>query len=151
MFVGWWLFKDKNFVSLVSQSKDGDILNNLLNKWNYKIIRGSSSKGGKEALHEIIRLTSDNNSAVITPDGPRGPSNEIKNGVLIISKENHIPVIPIRINYLRKKILSKSWDKFEVPVPFSKCEIFFGNKFMYNEIFSDDKLIEFKKKLSAER
>ncbi|MEO8447662.1 MAG: lysophospholipid acyltransferase family protein [bacterium] len=149
MILGWWLFRDRKFAALVSQSKDGEILTRLLDKWNYNTIRGSSSKGGKEALAELnSAIQNTNTSAVITPDGPRGPALQIKNGALIIAKENKIPIIPLKITYYKKKMLIKSWDKFELPLPFSKCEVNFGDKHYYDEFLEEDKLEEFKQRLS---
>jgi lysophospholipid acyltransferase (LPLAT)-like uncharacterized protein len=150
MLLGWSLFKNKKAYALVSQSKDGEILSALLKKWNYKVSRGSSSKGGKKALNDLIKAARNEYSIVITPDGPRGPAMEIKNGALIVSHETGIPVIPVKINYATKKILSKSWDKFEIPYPFSKCEVTFGKDFFYNEYLDEPKLTEFKKNLASE-
>jgi len=149
MILGWWLFRDRKFAALVSQSKDGEILTRLLNKWGYNTFRGSSSKGGKEALAELnSTIQTASTSAVITPDGPRGPALQIKNGALILAKENNIPIIPLKITYYKKKILIKSWDKFELPLPFSKCDVTFGEKHYYNEFLEKDKLAEFKQRLS---
>lgn len=150
MLVGWRIFKNRRVVALVSQSKDGEILNNILKNWNYKVVRGSSSKGGKEALKMITENLKNNYSAVITPDGPRGPANEIKNGALIISNICSIPVIPVKIIYKRKKILTKSWDKFEIPFPFSNCEVYFGKKYIYDKYLGEEELNKFKKKISEE-
>jgi len=147
MLLGWWLFKNKNFTALVSQSKDGEILSNVLKSWGYKVLRGSSSKGGKEALDELID-SAKLNSVVITPDGPRGPAEMIKNGALIISNKNSIPIVPVRIIYKNKKILSKSWDRFEIPYPFSKCEVEFGEGVLYPEYLEDMELENFRKSLS---
>lgn len=150
MLLGWWLFKKENYLALVSKSKDGDILTRLLHKWKYNVIRGSSSKGGKDALEQIIGEISNGNSVVITPDGPRGPANEIKNGALIISNRTGYPIIPMKINYSKKKILNKSWDKFEIPLPFSKCEVSFGKRFYYKEFLYDDDLSKFKHDISSQ-
>lgn len=150
MIVGWWLFKNKKVAAIVSKSSDGELLNNLLVKWNYKVVRGSNSKGGKEALQELIIESNNGYSTVITPDGPRGPVNEIKNGALIISHHCKIPVIPLRIEYKNKFILKKSWDSFEIPLPFSKCSVNFGNAFYYTEYLYGNELEEFKHRLSQE-
>jgi lysophospholipid acyltransferase (LPLAT)-like uncharacterized protein len=147
MLVGWWLFRDKKYSALVSQSKDGEILTDLLNYWGYKVLRGSSSKGGKEALEELISA-SEKSSVVLTPDGPRGPANVIKNGALIISNKSGIPIIPVKINYKKKKVLSKSWDKFEIPYPFSECEVHFGERIFYEKYLENEQLENFKNSLS---
>ena len=150
MLAGWFLFRKNKSAALVSKSKDGEILSNLLSKWDYKVIRGSSSKGGKEALAELINYGKKNYSIVITPDGPRGPANEIKNGALIAANDCKIPIIPIRIEYKSKKILLKSWDKFQIPYPFSKCTVTFGNEYFYNQYLDETDLKEFKNKLKSE-
>lgn len=150
MLLGWYIFRNKNYAAMVSQSKDGDILTNILKKWNFIIIRGSSSKGGKEALSEINSLVRSGKSAVITPDGPKGPPNEIKNGALIISNECDVPVIPLKIFYHKKKIFFKSWDKFELPLPFTKCDVHFGNKYYYKKYLDESGLKKHKESLSNE-
>ena len=150
MLIGWWLFKKENYLALVSKSKDGDILTRLLKKWKYFVIRGSSSKGGKDALEQIFGEITDGNSVVITPDGPRGPAREIKNGALIISNRTGYPIIPIKIDCSNKKILKKSWDKFEIPLPFSKCEVSFGKHFYYKEFLYDNNLSNFKQDISSQ-
>ncbi|MBL8006946.1 MAG: lysophospholipid acyltransferase family protein [Ignavibacteria bacterium] len=150
MLAGWRLFKDSNTAALVSQSSDGDILSNLLVKWNYKVIRGSSSKGGKEALFSLMENVSSGIPAAVTPDGPRGPANVIKNGVLVISLKCGAPLIPVRINYRHKIVLSKSWDRFEIPMPFSSCDVYFGEKYYYNTYLYNEELENFKSKLGSE-
>jgi lysophospholipid acyltransferase (LPLAT)-like uncharacterized protein len=150
MLIGWKLFKGKGYAALVSQSKDGAILNNILKRWKYTVIRGSSSKGGKEAIEDIVNLISNNRSSVITPDGPRGPAGEVKNGALIISNKTGLPIIPVKIKYSRSKILSRSWDKFEIPLPFSRCEVTFGDEFYYKEYLHETELAEFKESLAKQ-
>lgn len=150
MLAGWWIFKNRNYSALVSQSKDGEILTKILTNWNYNVVRGSSSKGGKEALKEIIEIAKLNRSVVITPDGPRGPAGEMKNGAFIISHESKVPLIPVKIFYKHKLILKKSWDKFEVPLPFSKCEVSFGNEHLYENYLDDENLKTLKKNISSE-
>lgn len=150
MLIGWRLFKGMNFSCLVSFSSDGDILSNVLKKWEYNVIRGSSSKGGKEAVNYLIKNAKKFNSIVITPDGPRGPALEIKNGALIISLKTGFPIIPVKIECSKRKILDRSWDRFQIPYPFSRCTITYGNEFFYNKILNDDELISFKKQLKEQ-
>lgn len=149
MLIGWKLFRNKRYIALVSQSKDGQILSSILSKWKYQVIRGSSSKGGKEAIESIVE-NSENIPVVLTPDGPRGPTQEIKNGALILSNKTGLPIIPVKITYAKKKILVKSWDKFEIPLPFSKCVVEFGNEYSYNEYLPDNELTEFKNLLKQQ-
>jgi lysophospholipid acyltransferase (LPLAT)-like uncharacterized protein len=124
MLAGWWLAR-KNAVALVSQSKDGERLAKILQKWDYALVRGSSSKDGREALERAIALVKDGTVSrlVITPDGPRGPKEVMKRGAFIAAKELDVPFIFLEIAYGNAKVLSKSWDKFEVPYPLSKVVV----------------------------
>jgi hypothetical protein len=144
MLLGWWLFKDQNPLALVSQSSDGEILTNLLRNWHYEIIRGSSSKGGKEALKELILKSINGKPIIITPDGPQGPANKFKNGPLIISMEKNYDIIPVKIIFNKKIVLVKSWDNFEIPLPFSNCKVIFGSPFKYQKYLNEKELINFK-------
>ncbi|MBM4158004.1 MAG: DUF374 domain-containing protein [Ignavibacteria bacterium] len=150
MFIGWWIFKNSNFSAMVSQSEDGEILSKILSRWKYKLIRASSSKDGKEGIKELISDVGKNSSAVITPDGPRGPAKSIKNGALIISKETRAPIIPVKVVYFKKKVLIKSWDKFEIPKLFSTCYVFFGNKYYYRRFLYEDDLANFKREIASQ-
>ena len=147
MYVGWWLFKNKNFIALVSKSNDGELLSNVLKKWNYQLIRGSSSKGGKEALKQILNNSSVNQSFVITPDGPRGPALEFKNGPLFISNKKNLPIVPVKITFSGKFVFKKSWDSFELPLPFTKCNVTFGKEFLYEGNLSGEELTNYKNKI----
>lgn len=124
MLAGWYVSKE-HAVALVSPSKDGDYLTSVLEKWEYTVVRGSSSKKGMEALEEAIATINNgsSNRIVITPDGPRGPAEVMKRGTFIASKELGLPLMFLRINYRSSYKLTKSWDTFEIPLPFSTVDI----------------------------
>ncbi len=150
MLIGWKLFKGKRCNTIVSTSKDGDILSNILDKWDYNIARGSSSKDGKVALDLLVTNLKMNKLAALTPDGPRGPALEMKSGALSLALKTGLPLIPVRIKYNKKKIFIKSWDKFELPFAFTKCEVTVGNKHYYKEILEAEELNIFKNGLKSE-
>ncbi|MGK9370006.1 lysophospholipid acyltransferase family protein [Melioribacter sp. Ez-97] len=122
MIPGWYLHKNFNSAALVSKSKDGEVLYHILNKWGYKVVRGSSHVGGKEALEEMISLLKEKHTLVITPDGPRGPRHKMKAGAVIAAKKAGTPLILAGI-YIKNKICLNSWDKFEFPLPFTKINV----------------------------
>jgi lysophospholipid acyltransferase (LPLAT)-like uncharacterized protein len=131
MFAGWFVATRKGQgkrprpVALVSPSKDGDILSSVLKRWGYKVQRGSSSRSGLEALRRAIDSVKagECDRIVITPDGPRGPIHRLKRGAFLAAQELQLPVYFLRIHYRRAKVLGKSWDKFEIPLPFSGIQI----------------------------
>jgi lysophospholipid acyltransferase (LPLAT)-like uncharacterized protein len=126
MLFGWYYFKNKGFAGLTSQSKDGDILAKVLDNWGYSVVRGSSSKGGSEALNEIVAQINSGKSICITPDGPRGPVFEMKAGAAVAAKKAGVPLFLMGISYKRKSHL-KSWDRFEIPHPFSFIKVVFSD------------------------
>lgn len=124
----WYFFKDYNPLGIVSLSKDGEILSMLLKKWKFKLIRGSSSKGGKEVIENTIN-TNHKGPILITPDGPRGPKEEMKAGAIVIAQKSNIPLILCGVRISKKIKLDKSWDNFEIPMPFTKIYLSFSEKF----------------------
>ncbi len=150
MLGGWFALRELSPGALVSLSKDGEILSALLSNWGYRLFRGSSSSGGKEALNELIDNFTDLNYAAITPDGPRGPARFIKNGALIVSMKCGAPIIPVRVEYSSGITLKKSWDYFEVPMPFSRCVVTIGKPYEYTKRLDGSQLDEFKELLSRE-
>ncbi|MBX7043580.1 MAG: lysophospholipid acyltransferase family protein [Ignavibacteria bacterium] len=150
MLGGWFALRKLNPGALVSLSKDGEILSALLSKWGYRLFRGSSSSGGKEALNELIDNFADLKYAAITPDGPRGPARYIKNGALIVSMKCGVPIIPVSVEYSSGFTLKKSWDRFEVPLPFTRCVVRFGKPFAYTTLLEGALLDGFKEQLSRE-
>jgi len=125
MLTPWYLLKKYSPSTIVSKSKDGEILVKLLNKWRYDVKRGSSSKGGKEVLEDLIEIAKNNNSIAITPDGPRGPNKVMKAGAVIIAKKTKKPIVLVGA-CSKKKIKLNSWDKFEIPLFFSKINVVYS-------------------------
>ncbi len=111
---------------LISQSTDGAFVSFLSSKFGYKTARGSSSKGGKEALLELEAAVSGGFPAAFTVDGPRGPRHQCKPGVLALASKMHIPILPVAGIASNSWVLEKTWDKTKVPPPFAKITYQFG-------------------------
>lgn len=134
MLLPWFLHRNDGFAALTSKSKDGDLLAKQLKHWKYKVVRGSSSKGGDVALGVMVDLAKNGYSVAITPDGPRGPEHSFKAGAVIISKRSGVPVVLMGVGIKSKKKL-KSWDKFQIPNPFSNVKIIYSDP-----VYVDSKL-----------
>lgn len=122
MLLPWFILRKYSPSAIVSSSKDGDLLQNVLRQWKYKVKRGSSSKGGKEVLEELIEEAKNGNHIAITPDGPRGPEKIMKAGAAVIAKKSTRPIVLIGVGH-KNKIILKSWDNFEIPYFFSKVVV----------------------------
>ena len=132
MLLPWYLHGNPSFAALTSKSKDGDLLAKILRKWNYEVVRGSSSIGGNVALGIMIDYTKNDYSIAITPDGPRGPRYKFKAGAVITAKKANIPIILSGVGYKKRKVL-KNWDKFEVPFFFSNAKIIYSDPIYVSE------------------
>ena len=118
-------FRNQNVSAIASGNRDGMLLSSVLTAWGITVINGSSSRGGMAAIREAIRELGSGRSLVITPDGPRGPRRDAKPGAAQISRISGVSVIPIHFR-ARHAIRLKSWDRFMIPLPFTRLEIHFG-------------------------
>ncbi len=115
---------DTNVAVMVSSSEDGEMIAGPLRYLGYVSVRGSSSRQGSQALKEMIRI-SRKHSLAITPDGPKGPEGTIHPGIFQIALLAKIPIIPVSVSTRHEWIL-KSWDRFRVPLPFSRIVVHYG-------------------------
>ncbi len=104
---------------MVSQHRDGEIAARIVRPFGIEAIAGSSRRGGREALQEMVRLLQAGKIVAITPDGPKGPRQRAKFGVAYAAITAQVPVVPITYAVKRRKILG-SWDRFVVPLPFNR-------------------------------
>jgi lysophospholipid acyltransferase (LPLAT)-like uncharacterized protein len=109
---------------MVSASKDGGFLSGILECFGVQPVRGSSSRRGPQALLELKSLAERGYDLAITPDGPRGPCYVVQDGVMSLAQLTERPIIPVSYN-LRWKLRMRSWDRFQIPLPFSRCEMIY--------------------------
>lgn len=107
---------------MISGSRDGDLVSDLFGRMNFRPVRGSSSRNGREALAAMVDDLKDHPFAVHVLDGPRGPSGVVKPGLIVMAKQSGAPIIPVYISPSRAWVL-RSWDRCLVPKPFSKVVI----------------------------
>jgi lysophospholipid acyltransferase (LPLAT)-like uncharacterized protein len=114
----------QGLAAMVSASKDGGFLAAVLERFKVQPVRGSSSRRGPQALLELTTWAERGYDLALTPDGPRGPRYEVQEGVMSLAQLTGLCVIPCSWN-LGWKIQIKSWDGFQIPLPFSSCEMTF--------------------------
>ncbi len=120
MLFSWWLFRKKNAAALTSQSDDGRLLAMLLRRWGYEVIRGSSSRGAKEAMEAMRSAVRSGKRLLVTPDGPRGPYHEMKIGALRVAQTCGVAFYTLTVRF-QKYWQLRSWDRFEIPKPMTRC------------------------------
>ena len=119
------LYPKRPICVLISASRDGEILTRILALFGIGTARGSTSKKGGGALREVLRHLRDGDDSGITPDGPRGPRYLVKPGIIQVASLSGAPIVPLSYTLGWKKEL-RSWDRFQIPLPFSTCRFTWG-------------------------
>ena len=115
----------RRLAAMVSASRDGAFLVEILRAFDVEPVRGSTSRRGRQALLELSRQVKAGRHLGITPDGPRGPCYEIQDGILSLAQLTGLPIVPLGCQ-ARRKVRFKSWDRFQLPWPLTRCDVAFG-------------------------
>jgi hypothetical protein len=118
IFLGTYFFRQRGIVVMTSQSFDGEYIARFIQRFGYGAARGSSTRGGMTALVEMIRLMREGLPMGFTVDGPKGPKYTAKMGAILLAKKTGNPIMPFSIA-AEKFWEAKSWDKLQIPKPFS--------------------------------
>ncbi|XDD49437.1 lysophospholipid acyltransferase family protein [Leptospira sp. WS92.C1] len=121
-----YLNRNQDVAVLISESKDGEFINQVVHRFGNYSIRGSSSKGGSKALKTLIVHLKKNLPAAITPDGPRGPALVVQPGLIACAQVSQVPIVPFHYECTRQWIAEKSWDKHRIPKPFTTFVVSYG-------------------------
>ena len=122
----FWRFR-KGFY-LASASKDGEWAVGLIKRFGNWAIRGSSSRGGKAAIRQMVDHLQRGISGGIIPDAPKGPARQAKIGALVVAQRSGKPLVPVSFA-IHPCIRVKSWDRTIIPLPFAKFVTKFGEPF----------------------
>ncbi len=136
-------------IALVSASKDGAFLSRTLEWFGVRPVRGSSSRRGAQALRELTTWAERGYDLTVTPDGPRGPCYKIQDGITTLAQLTGLPIVPAALN-LNWKISLKSWDRFQIPLPFARCDVVVGKTIRVPANASDAEREELRRQLEAE-
>lgn len=115
----------RGYIALVSLSKDGDIQTLNFQHFGFKVVRGSTGRGGVRATREILDLLKAGGVLAFTPDGPRGPSQKVQPGVIYFAQKSGKPIIPIGISAAPSWTLS-TWDRYQIPKPLARAAWIYG-------------------------
>ena len=132
MFYPYWFFAKRyynygaKFSLLVSASRDGELIARVITYMGGDVVRGSSSRGGREALYDLLGRLGQGYNVWATPDGPRGPRYVAHFGVVALAQKTGLPLIPVTCG-IRNPLTFNSWDRFMAPWPFSQVRMLFGS------------------------
>jgi lysophospholipid acyltransferase (LPLAT)-like uncharacterized protein len=116
---------NRRLATLISASRDGGLIAYVMQLFGLIPARGSSSRRGAAALLDLVRHARSGCDIAITPDGPRGPRYQAQEGIIVLAQVTGLPIVPVAYRLSWKKVL-RSWDGFQIPLPFSRCDVTFG-------------------------
>lgn len=124
------LHRRQGIVAVVSQSRDGEFLSQIMTRFGFKLARGSSRRGGAAALIAAKAAMREQGADVVfTVDGPRGPRHKVKAGAIYLAAKSGAPLVPIRVFMSRSLVFRKTWDQFQLPWPGARCRAVYGQPY----------------------
>ena len=148
IFLGTYYLRRRGIVFLTSQSFDGEYIARFLQRFGYGVIRGSSTRGGARGLVEMIRGMGRGLAMGFTIDGPKGPRYEVKAGAILLAGKTGNPILPFVVQPGRFWTLN-SWDKLQIPRPFTRGLMIFGTPIYVEKNVADDQLESKRMELQA--
>ncbi|NNE98329.1 MAG: lysophospholipid acyltransferase family protein [Pyrinomonadaceae bacterium] len=143
----FWRFS--NYAAMVSESFDGEYIARVSQRFGHGIARGSSTRGGTQALRKMIKLLKkDKFSLTLTVDGPKGPRYNVKPGAVLLAKITGTPIVPILIQPLKFWTLN-SWDKLQIPMPFGRAKVFVKEPIFVNRDATEEDLKSYQQELQS--
>ncbi|MCY2962951.1 MAG: DUF374 domain-containing protein [Planctomycetota bacterium] len=115
--------------ALVSKHQDGSYLTEFMQRSGIRAVRGSTARGGDQALRELLHVP-DNCNIFITPDGPRGPHHQLKSGVIYLASRSGRPIIPVVSAVPKSRYGNGSWTGLVIPKMFSTCYFRIGRPYV---------------------
>lgn len=125
-----FLYPGNDISILISAHRDGEIIANVMKLFGFGLVRGSSKKGGSAALREMLKTLKSGGDLGVTPDGPKGPAETVKPGIAETARMSGKYIIPTTFT-ASHSIRATSWDRFMIPLPFSRVVLYAGTPLKY--------------------
>ena len=148
LFLAPYFFRGRGIMPLISPSRDGEILTQIVERWGYKVSRGSSSHSVIRAWSEMKNELASGGEVIIVPDGPRGPARILKIGCLRLAQQTGAVLVPFTFSASRRRKL-KSWDSFLIFPPFSRVNALFGDPITIDPSLRGEGLEEERRRIEA--
>lgn len=150
IFPATYYFRHRGIIVMSSQSFDSEYVARFIQRFGFGIVKGSSTRGGVGGLIEMIRLVKKGFPAGFSVDGPKGPVYQAKNGIVMLARKTGNPILPFSIETERYWTI-RSWDKLQIPKPFTRAKIFIGEPIEFgenvDEVETRNKHLDLQKKL----
>jgi lysophospholipid acyltransferase (LPLAT)-like uncharacterized protein len=123
---------DRPLIALISGHRDGQLISKIARMFGIHTVVGSSSRGGSQAIRDLIRLSRDGHNLYITPDGPRGPVMKAQHGIVEIARLTGLPILPAAAS-TSSGGERNTWDRILVPYPFGRTVVRWGEPIRVGE------------------
>jgi lysophospholipid acyltransferase (LPLAT)-like uncharacterized protein len=130
--------RNTGIVIPASESRDGEIQARILKRFGFETVRGSSKRKGDRALLGLVDGLRKGRNIALAVDGPRGPIYDVKQGVTYLAGKLNKQIVPVTTSAKRYWILDKIWDKYLLPVPFTRGIVMYGDPILVNGIAEDE-------------
>jgi lysophospholipid acyltransferase (LPLAT)-like uncharacterized protein len=135
---------------MASQSRDGELMKRVLTLFGFRVVRGSSTRGGAAGLKGLLDLMKKEKVHVsLAVDGPRGPIYKVKPGIFKLAQQTGLPIIPGVAAASQRFIFKKAWNRCYLPMPFSRCRVLYGEPILVSKDASAEELESLKKLLES--
>lgn len=137
---------------LVSNSIDGEVIARAVEKWGFKVVRGSAGKkGAVESTMQMLTRLKNRECVGIMVDGPHGPLHKVKNGAVKLAQMSGAPIVPAHWYSPQKTFINlPSWDKMKTPLGDCKILNLYGEPIYVNENATDEELSEAKENIRTQ-
>jgi len=142
IFMASYYFRNRGIVVMTSRHRDGDYIAEVIRRLGYEAARGSSSRGSLGATREALEALRNGKDLGFAIDGPRGPRYVVKRGPTYVAWKSGHPILPFTVSVKRKWKL-KSWDHFQVPMPFSRARVEIGEPVYIDAGIPKERLAEY--------
>ena len=142
MFLPVWGYRHSGITALVSQSRDGETVTRLVMGLGYGTVRGSSHRGALSAVRGLLNTLKQGPIAILV-DGPKGPREEPKIGTIAVARASGRPILPM-VGASHPAIEFHSWDRFQLPKPFSRGILIFGEPYIIPRDVKSEELEEWR-------
>src|SRR5256884_9894681 len=141
VFLATYFWRRRRIVVMTSRSFDGEYIARFIQRFGYGAARGSSTRGATGAVVEMVRLMRAGCPTAFTIDGPKGPRYEAKMGSVLLAKKTGFPILPFTITARRFWEAKKSWDRSQIPKPFTRACVVIASP-IYVAPDADDQALE---------
>ena len=148
VFASAWLWRKIGIAVMVSRSFDGEYIARTIEKLGFVAVRGSSSRGGAEALLGLKSQLEKGNLVAFTIDGPRGPKYVAKPGPVLLSRTSGFPMAAFYVA-IDDAWVFNTWDRMAIPKPFSKALVRFSRKIQVPALADDAQMADFHRQLQS--